>query len=303
MFWRSIVIAVYFFAAAVGAFATDFIQEHRRPIPNPTLYRGTIEKYYLNGLMVHTYESREAQGNGSIIFENDTHLVLLEPQSMPESSRDIGLYLGSLGKPLAGVLVSYHGVGPDSFPGVPIYATPEAIAFIKSGKVEQALREFANTVDGADPKVVIPTNALTDPEFSIGGIDFKIQPKDFASHAGPGVDVGFPANCFSLPAYKMYYLHMLCADTHFLLRSVDDIDPYIAYLENLKLGGYEIFLCAHHRPETLADLDLKIAYLRTVKMLAHLAGTRDEFILELKRLFPTMKGDEFLNKTAANLYK
>lgn len=300
---RLAVIAFAVFAgAATATGAADSLQDSIRPVPNATIFKGKLAKYLLNGLFVHTYESTEAYGDWSIILENEHHLIVLESQSMPNSARELHRYLGSLNKPIAGVLISYHGVGPDSFPGIPIYATPEAIAHIKSDKMEKAFARYAEKFPGVDPKIVIPTHPLIDPCFTIGDITMCLQPPDVASYAGSKDGLDLPAYCLSLPEHGIYYMHILGGDMHAIIHSIDEIDPYIEYLENLKEQGYEIFLSAHHKPETKAGLDTKIAYLRTIKMVATVAATHDEFISEMRRLEPTRKGEKYLQMTAENLY-
>lgn len=282
--------------------AADSIQDFRRPVQNATRFKGNLSKYLLNGLFVHTYESPEAYKGWSVLLENEQNLVLLEPQSMPNSASELHRYIGSLNKPLAGVVVAYHGVGPDSFPGTPIYATPEAITYIRSGEMVAALKQYAETFKNVDPKIVIPTNTITGPCFAVGDIDFCVQPADTARFPGPTAGPRLPSCNFSLPEHKIYFMHVLGGDTHLILKSLDEIDPYIEYLENVKKQGYEIFLSSHHMPETIQDVNAKIRYLERLKMVAAVAETSDEFISEIKRLEPTRKEEEYLRMTAENLY-
>ena len=178
---------------ASGVKILDFLQ----PVPNADQFTGEVAKYSLNGITVHTYASKEAYQEWSILFETKDALILLEPQPMPASSKDFRRYIESIGKPLSAVIVSYHGVGPESFPGTPIYA---------------------------------------------------------------------------------------------------------AYLEKLKGAGYEIFLTSHHMPETTADVAAKIIYLKLLKQAATDAKTEPEFIAEMRRLTPGLKGEAYLGITASKLY-
>lgn len=277
------------------AIAAGPISDNALPVPNANTYKGGLGKYRLNDLTIHTYESREGYGDWSIVFENDANLVVLEPQTMPASAKELRRYLDGLGKPVAGILVSYHGVGPDSFPGVPIYASPAAVEFIKSGKAEKALAKFADAFPGVDPKVIVPTRVLNGDRITVGGIAFALKFEDNAFPM-PGMDV-------ALPEHAMYYMHALGGDTHSILGSLDDIEPFTAYLRRLKAEGFTVFLTSHHGPEAVADVDAKIAYLQKVKDVASASTSRQEFISEMKRLCPNLKGEHYLGMTAANLFK
>lgn len=277
------------------AFAASPISDNALPVPNTNTYRGGLRKYRLNNLTVHTYESREAYGDWTIVFENETQLVILEPQTMPASAKELRRYLDSLGKPIAGILVSYHGVGPDSFPGVPIYASPAAVAFIKSGKAEEILKKYADTFPDVDPKLIIPTHILESKRLTVGGIAFSFNFKDDAFPM-PGTDI-------AVPEHAMYYMHALGGDSHSILGGLDEIEPMTAYLRKLMEEGYTVFLTSHHSPESVSDMEAKIAYLQTVKDVASASSSREEFISEMKRLCPNLKGDHYLEMTAANLFK
>ena len=281
--------------ATVSAARAGSILDRLQPIPDADAFTGEVAKYNFNGVTVHTYASEEGFHDWSILFETDKELVLLEPQTMPDSARDFRRYIESIGKPLAAILVSYHGVGPESYPGVPIYASPAAIDFIKGGKAEKVMADFNKLFPEFDPKIIIPTKTLTADALSFAGLDFRF---DFVNNAYPmpGVDV-------ALPRQKIFYMHMLGGDTHSILNSVADIDVFVAYLQDIKSQDYEIFLCSHHMPETVADVDAKIEYLEKVKAIAGKAKTRDEFIAEVKKAAPNLKGEHYLEMTAGNLYK
>lgn len=281
--------------AANPAPAADPILDNEWPVRNTATFDGRLAKYHLNGVNIHTYESAEGNRDWTILFETWESVVVLEPQPMPDSALELRRYLDSLDKPVAGVIVSYHGLGADPFSGIPAYASPAAIEFAESGKTGDAAEEYARRFSGVDTKTIIPLERLEQNIAAIGGLDFKIKFQDEARPA-PGIDVG-------LPAHKMYYLHRLGGDTHSRLESLDEIDPLIQYLEEIKTAGYEIFLSAHHRPETVSDLDEKISYLRMLKEVAALTTTRGEFIFEVRRLTPNFKELENLERTAENLFK
>lgn len=284
---------VPFLCAAIAA--AEPILDNLLPIPNANLYTGHLAKYSLNGIIVHTYASDEAYRDWTILFESGDSLVMLEPQTMPASARDLRRYVDDLDKPLAGILVSYHGVGPESYPGVPIYATRAADAFIRDGRAATAMADFAEKFPEFDAKIILPTMILDAGLATVGGIDFLIKPDD-AAYPMPGMDV-------TLPGHKIHYLHMLAGDMHSIVSDLNSIDPFVASLENLKADGIRYYLCSHHMPETVADVDAKVSYLQTLKAVAGRVKTGAEFVAEMKRLAPDKGGDQYLGMTAAALFK
>ncbi len=253
-----------------------------------------IKVHKFDNLAIHTFASKEAFGDWTIIFETDDALVMLEPQSMPKSAIALREYIAALGKPLAGIIVSYHGVGPESYPGVPIYASKAAIDFIKSNQVADVMGNYKTLFPEFDDKVIMPTRTL-EKNMTIGGIDFEFFFDDHA-YPMPGVDVAIPSS-------KIYYMHMLAGDSHSIIGDLSEIDPFIAYLRNVMALGYETFLCSHHGPETVADIKAKIDYLLLLKNVAGKAKSADEFVNAMKKAAPDKKGEQYLGMTAANLFK
>lgn len=283
------------FLALPAARAAENLLDKLLPIPDADEYKGKLAKYNLNGLTVHTYASDEAYKDWTILFENDAQVVMLEPQPMPASARDLRRYVESLGKPLAGIIVSYHGVGPESYPGVPIYATPAANKVFRSAKIEKVMQNFAKSFPDFDVKVILPNRTLTDNKFSLGGIDFIAAPDD-NGYPLPGLDL-------TLPGHRIHYVHMLGGDTHSIIGSRERLDTFNASLEALKQDGIEYFLSSHHMPEQIADLDAKLVYLRTMKEVLSQARTGPEFVSEMKRLAPGLRGEQYLEMTAKSLFK
>ncbi|RRD63894.1 MBL fold metallo-hydrolase [Fretibacterium sp. OH1220_COT-178] len=258
-------------------------------------YKGSIGKFEMPGLTVHAYNSAEGMLDGSVVFETEKELVLLEPQSMPESAKDLKRYINGLGKPLAAVIVSYHGAGLSHYKGIPIYASKAAVEFAKDGRAAALFENFAKGVPGFDSKVVVPDQSLEGPNASIGGIDFSLEYDDVPAPA-PGMTI-------AVPSAKVVYLHMLGGDTHSILGSAGHIEAFAEALRKMKGKGYELILTSHHVPEKPEALDKKIAYLEKTKEILTASGTKEEFVAAMKKAFPDYRGEGYLEMSAANLYK
>ncbi len=258
-------------------------------------YTGKIEKFDMHGLTVHTYNSVEGMVDGSAVFETEKALVLLEPQPMPESAKELKRYIDGLNKPLAAIIVSYHGAGLALYEGVPVYASKATVEFAKNGAEAGLFEHFAKTVPGFDPTVIVPGHVLEGPTANVGGIDFALEYHDAPAPA-PGMTV-------AVPSAKAVYLHMLGGDTHSILGGKEHIDAFIAELQKIKSEGYELILTSHHVPEKADALDQKIAYLEKTKEILNGAKTKDDFIAAMKQAFPDYQGEAYLNMSADALYK
>ena len=256
---------------------------------------GKIEKFEMNGLTVHTYNSVEGMVDGSAVFETEKELVLLEPQSMPESAKELKKYIDGLKKPLAAVIVSYHGAGLALYKGVPVYASKAAVDFAKNGGAAELFGYFAKNVPGFNPTVIVPGHVLDGASAKIGGLDFDLEYDDTPAPA-PGMTV-------ALPYAKVVYLHMLGGDTHSILGSKDHIDVFIKELQRIKGKGYELILTSHHAPEKPDALDKKIAYLEKTKEILSGSKTKGDFTAAMKKTFPYYRGEGYLEMSAENLYR
>lgn len=256
---------------------------------------GKIEKFDMHGLTVHTYNSVEGMVDGSAVFETEKTLVLLEPQPMPESAKELKRYIEGLNKPLTAIIVSYHGAGLALYEGVPVYASKAAVEFARNGGEAGLFEHFAKTVPGFDPAVIVPGHVLEGATANVGGIDFALDYHDAPAPA-PGMTV-------AVPSAKVVYLHMLGGDTHSILGGKEHIDAFIAELRKIKGEGYELILTSHHVPEKSDALDKKIAYLEKTKEILNGAKTKDDFIAAMKQAFPDYQGEAYLNMSADALYK
>lgn len=258
-------------------------------------YKGGIGKFEMPDLTVHTYNSAEGMLDGSVVFETEKELVLLEPQSMPESAKELRRYIDGLGKPLAAVIVSYHGAGLSHYKGIPVYASKAAVEFAKDGRGAALFENFAKGVPGFDPEVVVPDQVLEGPNASIGGIDFSLEYDDVPAPA-PGMTI-------AVPSAKVVYLHMLGGDTHSILGSAGHIEAFAEALRKMKGEGYELILTSHHAPERPEALDKKIAYLEKTREILSVSKTKEDFVAAMKKAFPDYQGEGYLEMSAANLYK
>ena len=70
------------------------------------------------------------------------------------------------------------------------------------------------------------------------------------------------------PQIGCVYTHMLGHDCHSIVAGESHADVIIEQLKNYKAKGYKLILSSHYTPETLKDVDTKIAYLEELKKIA-----------------------------------
>jgi len=256
---------------------------------------GKFERFEMPGLIVHTYNSTEATLDGSAIFETDKGLVLLEPQPMPNSAKELNEYIANLKKPLVAVIVSYHGAGLTHYAGIPIYGSKATVEFHQNGGAARLFEAFSKRFPEFDTTVVVPNRTLEGKTANIGGIDFVL---DYHNAPAPA-----PGMTISIPSAKVVYLHLLGGNSHSMLGSREHIDAYLGELRSLKARGYELILTSHHAPEKPEAFDKKIAYLEKTKEILNTAKTREDFIAAMKKAFPDYGSVGFLERSAGNLFK
>jgi hypothetical protein len=202
-------------------------------------------------------------------------------------------YIDSLGKPLAAVIVGYHGSGPIPCEGVPVHGSRASVEFAKSGRSAALYGPFAKGAHGFDATVVVPDHIIEGETANIAGIDFAL---DYRDAPAPGMTIG-------VPSAKAVYLHMLGGDSHSILGGREHIDVFIGELEKIKSRGYELILTSHHTPEAIGNLDEKIAYLEKTKEILAASKTQGEFLASMKKTFPNHMCEHYLEMSAENLFR
>ncbi|MFV0437092.1 MAG: hypothetical protein ACK5PS_06845 [Desulfopila sp.] len=281
-----------FFSTLVVLWAMIFftgIATAAAPVQQQQLGQGMVQVYDLGSIKLHAYQTADPMHDECFVLETADNLVAIESPAFEVNIAQWKAYIDGLGKPLTDMLLSYH-------PSAGWYGTARthATAKAKQAMTEGATRklvEFLSTRFGPEfntqaPHIdsVIPTGPNT-----IGGIDFDI------TDDGDGYDI-------AIPSAGVIYIHMLGADSHSILAGQDQINAYLATLENIKAKGYSLILSSHHTPETLADVETKIAYVQRVRELAAQSESKEDFIARVKKEFPNYVGDNYLDMTAGFLF-
>ena len=76
----------------------------------------------------------------------------------------------------------------------------------------------------------------------------------------------------------------------------------IAQLKRYKENGYNLVTSSHYTPETLKDVDTKIAYLEELKKIAKESKNANDFENKVKAQYPEYSGLNYLDMTSGMFF-
>ena len=91
---------------------------------------------------------------------------------------------------------------------------------------------------------------------------------------------------------------MLGHDCHSIVAGEGHANVIIEQLKRYKANGYNLVLSSHYTPETLKDVDTKIAYLEELKESAKESKDATDFENKVKAKYPEYSGLNYLDMTA-----
>lgn len=276
---------------AVGCMAWNGVAGEGSGMERKALGNGEVWVYDRNAVRLHAWQTGDAMADACFVLETPTGLVGLES---PPFRADVAIwkdYVAGLGKPLTDVLLDAHPAGGRWFGDARSHATAGAKAAIEHGATGALARTLGTTFGEAFDADIPAIDAILRPGANtIGGIVFEII------DAGDGYDV-------AVPEAGIYYTHMLGADSHSLFADAGQMDEYLKRLEALAATGWPLVLSSHHAPETQADVAAKIAYVRRVRELARQSSGGEDFMARVEQEYPGLKGRNYLEMTAGNLFR
>lgn len=275
--------AVLLLAAASGASAAE-AQERR-------LETGSVRILDLGAIRVHAYATGDPMSDECFLLETENALVALEAPGFARNFSAWKAYIAEVGKPLTDVLLSSHPGGGTWYGSARTHATVRArAAMSEGGSIRRTTEfmasrlgpEFTSELSPIDSE--LPYGAVT-----VGGIDMEILPN------GDAYDI-------LIPSVGLLYTHMLGGDSHSILSGPEQMASIPVTLEGYLARGVKVFLSSHHEPETAADAEAKIAYVRKVREIAARTADKAAFVAAVREAFPNLKGGHYLDMTAELLF-
>ena len=229
------------------------------------LKKGFVDIYDFGDIKLHAYQTNDLMYDESYILENKDNLLLVEFPAFYDNLEEFESYVKGI-------------------------ASEGTIKSIKEGTINNLVTGFETSFGGAFAKEYHNiTDILKDNKVNIGGFELNITYHD------ENIEIEFPQiNCV--------YTHMLGHDCHSIVAGENHANAIIEQLKDYKEKGYNLILSSHYTPETLADVDTKIAYLENIKKIARKSKNINEFKEEVKKEYPNYSGLNYLDMTAGYFF-
>ncbi len=254
------------------------------------LQDGTVRICNFGAIKLHAYQTNNAMADECFILETADNLIAIESPCFENNIAEWQRYVSSLNKPLTDILLSYHPAGGKWYRNAASHATQVAQDAMTNGPTHALIGNLKKAFgDGFSADVPAIDAILPEGATTIGGVEFIV------SNDGDGYSI-------VIPALHAVYIHMLGANVHSILASPEHIDASIAQLQGFIADKYALVISSHHTPETLADVEAKIAYLEKTKDIAAASLDKAVFIRAMKTEFPEYAGENYLAMTADNLF-
>ena len=250
------------------------------------LKKGLVEIYNFGEIKLHCYQTNDLMSDESYILENQENLLLVEFPAFYDNLEEFESYVKGIGKTIVGKVFSDHPNGGTIFQDVKGYASEGTIKSMKEGTIHGLVTGFETSFGGAFAKEYHKiTDVLKDKNVNIGGFELNITYHD------ENIEIEFPQ-------IGCVYTHMLGHDCHSIVAGEGHADAIIAQLNSYKQKGYKLILSSHYTPETLEDVDTKIAYLEELKKITRECSNKEEFKDRVKERFSEYSGLNYLDMTA-----
>ena len=221
----------------------------------------------------------------SYILENKENVLLVEFLAFYDNLEEFEKYVKELNENIVGKVFSDHPNGGTILKDVKGYASEGTKKSMKEGTIHNLVTGFEKSFNGAFAKEFHKiTDVLKDEKANIGGFELKI------TYHEENIEIEFPQ-------IGCVYTHMLGHDCHSIVAGEGHANVIIAQLKRYKENGYNLVLSSHYTPETLKDVDTKIAYLEELKELAKESKDATDFENKVKTEYPEYSGLNYLDMT------
>lgn len=277
---------IYSFLVALALLVTPLMAfAATAPVPEiKELGVGTMQVYdFGDNVRLHAYETKDPISDENFVLETENELTVIELIGFYSNIEELQKYVEALGKPVTSVIVAYHPAGGDVYPDTTMYA---AEGLGEARLVPGFVKAFGDIFDGNLPTEYQLVEAGT---MTIGGVEMNII------KTADAFDI-------EIPALGVYLTHMLGANTHNILVSVEQIDGMIAEMKALQAKDYTLILTGHDVPRTIDIAAEKIAYLEKTKELLAASDSAEAFTQAMQEAFPEYLGENYLGMSAGALF-
>ncbi len=258
------------------------------------LGKGSIEVYELGAVKMHVYQTNDMMNDFVIVLEKAGKTVMIEAPAFWDNFDEFNKYLTENNLNIDAIIPSYHPLGAtltekEALKNSKTYLTQQTLDYWETGYgavMKAGIPKIFG--DKVDPTFYNPTELVKEGETEISGI------KMIFNNAYDGFDI-------EIPEINTVYVHILGSDSHSEILSREHLNSSIKNFKKYLKKDYQTFLSSHHKPETKADMEIKLAYLKEMKKIVKQSKTGDKFVANMKSAFPTYK-EGYLMASAAQLF-
>lgn len=257
--------------------------------------QGNVDVYDLGSFRLHVYNSNDVMADTSYVIEGKSDMVTMEEPLFKECVSEFGMYVKSLGKPVAEHIVDFHmgGTGSEE-----VVQPKDMHKFMREGAYAAMMHGFQKAF--GDKMVDLPTGKADEVAFGTTEIYAGVP---FTFNHGPACD--FPGANILIDG-KVYYSHWApfkAHVSHLQISSRQAIDDYLKMLADAKATGAVLYIGGHGGAWGSDAVDFKMSYLEKMKQLLTDNKDADSFVQAMKAAYPELPGADGLPALADALYK
>ena len=260
-------------------------------ISKVNLKKGFIDLYDFGEIKLHSYQTNDLMYDECYILENSENVLIVEFPAFYDNLEEFEKYVKGLKKNIVGKVFSDHPNGGTILKDVKGYASQGTVKSMNEGTIHNLVTGFETAFGGNFAKEYHEiTDILTNKKVNIGGFELNII------YHEEDIEIEFPQ-------IGCVYTHMLGHDCHSIVVGENHANAIIEQLKEYKEKGYNFVLSSHYTPETLKDVDTKIAYLEELKLIAKDSKNANDFKTQVKSKYPEYSGLNYLDMTAGFFFQ
>lgn len=244
--------------------------------------KGSFSVMNFGEINLHVYYTNDMMNDYVLLLEKEGKAIMIESPAFWDNFDELRTYLSDNNLKVDAILPSYHPLGAsfiqtNDLADMDVYFTQHVLdywekgfgALMKAG-IPQA---FGDKIDASFYK---PTVMLKEGKTEVAGI------KMILTKTYDGFDI-------EIPEMNAVYVHILGHDTHSEIFGMQHLKSSITNFKSYIKKGYTTFLSSHYAPETKANMETKLTYLKEMKKIVAKSHSAEEFTQNMKAVFPDYK--------------
>lgn len=252
--------------------------------------KGTFKVVDFGAVKLHVYQTNDHMTDYVFILEKEGKAVMLESPAFKDNFEELRTYMISNKINIEAIIPSYHPLGANfintkELAGIDVYFTQHVLDYWKEGFGAVMKKGIPHVFgDKVDSSLCKPTVITKEGETEIAGI------RMIFTESYDGFDI-------EIPEINTVYVHILGHNSHSEILGHEHLESSIANFKNYLNKGYTTYLSSHCAPETKANMETKLAYLKEMKKIVAKSHNENEFIDKMRAAYPNYS-ERYLKRTA-----